>query len=147
MRRRDVVMCVSVAVSLAIGAATTGQLHAAGYWNMPGTLSQRMGHGYSGGYHAPFLLGPIRLDGWGAPNEVRLPCSPSPFGPCACFNQCGQAFEATSAMQGAVPVESLPTAPQPAPAPEVAPPAESSSDSVSPSAELTRPLFAPPVQR
>jgi hypothetical protein len=133
MRRRRLKSFFVVAAMM-IGTLSAEYASAGGYWNMPGTLSQRAGHGYSGGYHAPFLLGPIKLDGWGAPNEVRLPCSPVPI--CGCSSGCAgcdcygmmsepSTIEETVPTAGAQAVERVPT--------RVGTP--------------TRPLFIPPVSR
>lgn len=148
MCRRDLAAFAMMAATLAIGAAGARQAWAGGYWNMPGTLSQRSGHGYSGGYHAPFILGPIKLDGWGAPNEVRLPCAPAPCcaHACACSCECGRMFEATSTMEGAVPTAAPPVAAQPLQAPTVAPAADSTTVVAAPQDEPSRPLFDAPVQ-
>ena len=116
MRRRNFALCVSVAVSLAIGAATTGELNA-GCYNVPGTFVQCAGCGYGGGYHAPLYIGPPNLIDCFCPNQVRLLHSPSPYGPCACCYQPGQEFEGTSKMRGEVPV-----APTPAPQRATVPP-------------------------
>ena len=146
MRRRSLFACFALA---AIGAASATPVLAGGYWNMPGTLSQRIGHGYSGGYHAPFLLGPIRCDGWGAPNEVRLRCSPAPI--CGCASGCGcyRVMDAPSTMEGDVPMAPAPPAPNGArrtPAPAVAPVADA-EDVVSAPPAVVRPLFDAPVQQ
>lgn len=131
--RRDFVAMVAIAASLTVGAGDRGQVFAAGYWNMPGTLSQRAGHGYSGGYHAPFILGPIKLDGWGAPNEVRLPCAPAPTC-CCCSNNCdcGRMLESPSMMEGKVPTTM---------------PLKKAQRVKAAKVEPLRPLFDPPVPR
>lgn len=129
MRRRSLTAAVVVAAIVTIGTASQ-TVRAGGYWNMPGTLSQRAGHGYSGGYHAPFLLGPIKLDGWGAPNEVRLPCSPAPICGCATGCECYRMTDEPSMMEGAVPTPQ--TAARPVSATKASP---------------AQPIFPAPVQR
>jgi hypothetical protein len=121
MCRRELVACVSVAVSLAIGAVTTGPVYARGYYNLPGTFLQCTGHGYGGGYHAPLVLGLTNPLCGCCPNERRLLHSPSPYCPCACYYQPGREFEGTSRMPGSVPAGAAPIPPQPVPAPATAP--------------------------
>jgi hypothetical protein len=134
-------------------------LFAAGYWNVPGTICQRCGYGCSGGYHAPFILGPIQFDGWGSPHEVRLPSAPSPVCGCTACGDCGWQFEAASSLYGNVPV-TQPTAVhplQPTAAPATAKSTEAAAvlptpadatPSVAPASESKqpRPIFEPPVQ-
>jgi hypothetical protein len=69
-------------IVLVAGAAA----NAAGYWNLPGNLCQWCGCGFSGGYHAPFVLGPHTHDCLTKWNETRLPCAPNPY---ACAPYCG----------------------------------------------------------
>jgi hypothetical protein len=90
---------------------------AAGYWNVPSSLPQWAGCGCGGGYHAPFVLGPMSWDGWLAHNHYRLPYSPAP---CYGCGHCGRGFE-------------QPTIMEPAPQSAVAPSA--------PAARMSRPLF------
>src|SRR4029079_10154133 len=116
MRRRNLMVCVAVAVALVLGELCVDQARAAGYWNMPGTHAQRAGHGYGGGEHAPLILGPVRLDGWGLGAPVRLPCAPTPYYGCESCGNCGQMVEAPSSIDGVVPT----TAPAPIPMPAAA---------------------------
>jgi hypothetical protein len=149
MCRRNFSLWIVAAAILVSEAVGVVPVFAAGYWNMPGTLPQRTGHGYSGGYHAPFILGPIRLDGWGAPNEVRLPCSPCPYCPYACDCECGQTMEAPSTIEGVVPVPQEPSAARRVVAPAVVPSevsAPAATDVVMPTVSATQPLFDAPVQ-
>jgi hypothetical protein len=153
-----------------IGIVSTANVRASGYWNMPGTHEQWAGHGYSGGYHAPFILGPHRFDGWHKWNEVRWPHAPvsslcGAYSLCSSYD-CGRMIEEPSAVEGVVPTsvapEPLPQAPVEAPTKPILVP---SSDTVPTDAETmlvptaeptdavtwqiqpTRPLFGPPVQR
>lgn len=163
MRRRNLVVWLAVILAVVLGAASTEQTRAAGYWNMPGTHAQRTGHGYGCGYHAPLMLGPVRHDGWGLGAPVRLPCAPSPYYGCGGCSDCGRLVEAASSIEGFVPT----TAPMPAPTPAAAAPMETrtvepipaaTSDAVvqetepvvasvvEPVAEPVRPLFDAPVQ-
>lgn len=157
MRRYNLITIGVVAATVAIAAPGGNAVWAGGYWNMPGTLSQRAGHGYSGGYHAPFILGPIKLDGWGAPNEIRLPCAPC----CCCCNYacgCDGSMEVGTKIEGAV---SVPPAVQQLPqgvpqettqaAEQVSPPAAAESSAEPPieagqSEPPARPIFEPPIQ-
>jgi len=102
----------NILVSTTIGAAlvltSSIPANASGYWNMPSSFSQHWGYGFGAGYHAPMILGPIRWDGWQAPNEVRLPYSPSvPYGCDGCLN-CGADFAAPTLMEPA-PAPAMPT--------------------------------------
>ncbi len=155
MRRRNLIVCLVVACAVVSGDACTGQARAAGYWNMPGTHAQRAGHGYGGGYHAPWILGPVRWDGWGLGTPTRLPCAPSPYCDCASCGDGGRMVEAPSSMEGIVPT----TAPAPAPMPAAAAPMDTrtferfdatASESIAlhpaPVVEQVRPLFDAPVQ-
>jgi hypothetical protein len=168
MRRRNLMVFLAVVFAIAVGTAYIEQAPAAGYWNVPGTVAQCMGHGYGGGYHAPLILGPIRCDCWGLGTPVRLRCAPSPYygyGSCG-GGECGRLVEATSSMESVVPTIAPTQAPRPTaatpietrtvepaesaqattsesavqdPEPEIAPPAEQI-------VEPLRPLFDPPVQ-
>jgi hypothetical protein len=60
---------------------------ATGYWNLPSTFCQCMGIGWGAGYHAPFVLGPVRCDGWCDHKEVRLPHPPAT--PCGYYGNWG----------------------------------------------------------
>jgi hypothetical protein len=145
MRWQMMIVCVALAALLAIDAATA---RAGGYWNMPGTISQRAGHGFSGGYHAPFILGPIRCDGWGPPNEVRLPHAPNPYCGCCSMSGCGCQLNQPTSLTSII--ESTPT---PQPVLEQAAPSETlapaSLESIPPAAAEGTPaaLFEPPVQQ
>ncbi len=133
-----------IALVVALGSAR--RVDAVGYWNLPGTWSQYFGHGFSGGYHACYMLGPIPLDAWRSRNEVRLPCAPNPYA-CAPYangsanRNYGCELDHPSMMpENVVPA----TAPDPAPAPAAAPdPAPAAAAPAKPSALL----FGPPVQR
>jgi hypothetical protein len=163
MPRRNLVLCLAVVFGVVLEGAYIKEARAAGYWNMPGTHAQRTGHGYGGGYHAPLMLGPVRCDGWGLGNQVRLPYSPTPYYGCGGCGDCGRMVEATSSIESVVPT----TAPAPVPMPAAAAPMETrtvdptpaaASDSaaldaepvveptVEPFVESERPLFDPPVQ-
>jgi hypothetical protein len=74
--------------ALAILATFSGAklVNAVGYYNMPGDFCQWTGHGFSGGYHAPLVLGPVRFDGAVFPNVTRVSQSPNPYG---CVPYCG----------------------------------------------------------
>src|SRR5262245_26527204 len=104
------------------GIASTANVSASGYWNVPGTHEQWAGHGYSGGYHAPFILGPHRFDGWHKWNEVRWPHAPVSsccgYGACSSCDS-GRWMEEPSVVEGIVPTsiapELLPQAPIEAP--------------------------------
>jgi hypothetical protein len=113
MRRRNLMACLSGVVAVLLMVSWIGQARAAGYWNMPGTFAQRTGHGYGAGYHAPLLLGPVRCDGWGLGNQVRLPHAPLPYHGCGTGRDCGRNIEATTSMESDVPTAS--TAPAPSP--------------------------------
>ncbi len=120
MCRQKLMACLAMATMLVL-AAGTGPVRAGGYWNMPGTLSQRTGHGYSGGYHAPFILGPIRFDGWGSSNEVRWPCAPCCSCPHAYCRECNTTLDTPSTLEGTVPTAKVPVVAQPAQSPPAAP--------------------------
>src|SRR3954469_10941460 len=109
MRRRNLMICLSVALAVVLSAAFVGPVRSAGYWNMPGTHAQRAGHGYGGGYHAPLILGPVRCDGWGLGAPVRLSGAPSPYCGYGNCGDCGRMVEAPSSIQTVVPT----TAPAP----------------------------------
>ncbi len=143
MRRQNLMACLAVATMLVLSAGT-GPVRAGGYWNMPGTLSQRTGHGYSGGYHAPFILGPIRFDGWGSSNEVRWPCAPCSSCARACCSDCNATLDTPSTLEGTVPTAKLPVVAQPAATPPAAPSAADAAQIAVPAP--ARPLFDPPVQ-
>jgi hypothetical protein len=150
MRRGLSIVHIAV-TAFSVVAGSTSELSAAGYWNMPGTLAQRTGHGYGGGYHAPFILGPIQCDGWRAPNEVRLPCPPCPHCPYmyGCDCGCGRTMEAPSTIEDVVPVPQEPSAAKSVQSPvmvqsKVVAPA--ASVVVRPAARAAQPLFDPPVQ-
>lgn len=147
------------ATLLVLGATGVAPVFAAGYWNVPGNFCQCCGYGCSGGYHAPFILGPIQFDGWGPPNEVRLPCPPPPICGCTGGSDCGRQFEATSSLGRIVPmIQPTPAhAVQPAAAPEAAksadaptvpssPTGATTTDSTPAESKRTRPIFEPPVQ-
>ena len=166
MRRRKLMACLAVAFAVAVGAALIEQARAAGFWNMPGTVAQRTGHGYGGGYHAPLVLGPVRCDGWGLGTPVRLPRAPSPYYGYGSYGECGRLVEATSSMESVVPTIAPTQAPRPTAATPIetrtVEPAESAQATISESAvqdpepeiappaeqivEPSRPLFDPPVQ-
>lgn len=100
-------MAYLTAVATVLLAATCiEQARAAGYWNMPGTFAQRTGHGYGAGYHAPLLLGPVRCDGWGLGNQVRLPYAPLPYCGYGTGRDCGRTVEAPTSMESDLPTTS-----------------------------------------
>src|SRR5436190_10778379 len=105
MRRRKLMAFLAVVFAVVLEAGDTEPARAAGYWNVPGTVAQCIGHGYGGGYHAPLILGPIRCDCCGLGTPVRLPCAPSPYYGCGSFggSECGRMVEATSSMGSVVP--------------------------------------------
>ncbi len=106
MHRPNLMVCVAMVASFTIVAARSEMVEAGDYWNMPGTLMQRTGHGFGGGYHAPLMLGPIRCDVGGSSNVMRLPCAPAPYcgcGSCSDCADCGRMIEAPSSMEGVVP--------------------------------------------
>jgi hypothetical protein len=166
MRRRKLMVFLAVVFAVVFGAADPELVRAAGYWNVPGTVAQCIGHGYGGGYHAPLILGPIRCDCWGLGTLVRLPCAPSPYygyGSCGA-GECGRMVEGTSSMENFVsttaPAQSLiPAAavPMETRTVEPIPTATSENDALNPEpvveptvepvAEPLRPLFDPPVQK
>lgn len=114
-------------VSLA-GASLAG---ATGYWNVPSNACQWLGCGYGGGYHAPFILGPVTYECLSPPNEVRLRYAPNPY---ACAPYCGAQGLGCSDNAGPTmmaPSESPVRLPQPAADPSARRPV----------------MFAPPVQR
>jgi|tagenome__1003787_1003787.scaffolds.fasta_scaffold20428159_2 hypothetical protein len=113
MRRRNSKVCLSTVFAVLFTVSCIEQARATGYWNMPGTFAQRTGHGYGAGYHAPLLLGPVRCDGWGLGNQVRLPYSPLPNYGCGSGGDCGRMVEAPTSMESAVPTTT--TAPAPSP--------------------------------
>ena len=157
MRRRNLISCLTVVSAIFLGIVGIEQARAAGYWNMPGTHAQRAGHGYGAGYHAPLILGPVRFDGWGLGNQVRLSYSPTPcygYGNCG---DCGRMVAAPSSMEGVVPtsppaavvpMETRTSEPVEATAAEIAEP--TSEPAIAPADEPIaaplRPLFDPPVQ-
>lgn len=59
---------------------------AVGVYNMPGDFCQWTGHCFSGGYHAPLVLGPVRFDHAVFPNINRVSQAPNPYG---CASYCG----------------------------------------------------------
>jgi hypothetical protein len=144
MRRWNSLVWVALAALAAVGAPGVERSRAAGYFNMPGNMMQRTGHGYGAGYHAPLILGPIKFDGWHVRNEVRLPSAPRASCACAGGGDCGQMMETPSMMQGVVPTPAVPSALEDTPTPADGHEVQSSTD-VTPKAE-SRPLFDPPVQ-
>jgi hypothetical protein len=113
MRRRNLMACLTAVFAVLLAATCIEQAHAAGYWNMPGTFAQRTGHGYGAGYHAPLMLGPVRCNGWGLGNQVRLPHAPLSYYGCGTGRDCGRTVEAPTSMESGVPTPSA--APGPAP--------------------------------
>ena len=120
MRRRNFMACLTAAFAGLLTVSYIEQAQAGGYWNMPGTYAQRSGHGYGAGYHAPLILGPVRWDGWGLGNQVRLPHAPLPYYGCGSGGDCGRTVEAPSSMESVVPTSTT----APAPMPDAAAPAE-----------------------
>ena len=89
--RHDTAIClVSLAGAIAsiVVLAGASAVSAMGYWNLPGNCCQWCGCGYSGGYHAPFVLGPINGGCCEAWNEVRLPYAPNPYACAPCHGGC-----------------------------------------------------------
>ena len=103
MRRRILGAFLAFVAAIAAAALGAVQLQAAGYWNVPSNLGQRTGHGFGGGYHARWVLGPIDHDccTWGKP--TRLPCAPNPYYGCTTGGDPGRFAESPSALEGAVP--------------------------------------------
>src|SRR6476660_3158278 len=122
MHRRNLMTCLTAVFAVLWTTSCIEQAQAGGYWNMPGTYAQRSGHGYGAGYHAPLMLGPVRWDGWGLGNQVRLPHAPLPYYGCGSGGDCGRTVEAPSSMEGAVPTSA--PIPAPAPVPAAAAPVE-----------------------
>ncbi len=168
MRRQ--VLSLYLAVLCAFVGSVSGNEPAqgAGYWNVPSNFGQRTGHGFGGGYHAPWMLGPIQHDNWRWGKPIRLPYAPTPYYGCASCDNGGRFAESPSVMEGDVPT--APVAwPQPATAPvgtrpvELAPAVAGETaampepepiveptvaPAIEPAGEPVRPLFtAPPVQR
>lgn len=117
---------------------------AIGYYNLPGNAWQWSGHGFSGGYHAPLVLGPIVGNSSHWPNVHRQPYAPNPY---ACAPYCGGSGGCDHEMNGAnmqeptrlMPSEGLEAEPvmqQPATVPAGAMPPEASPRSSS----LVRPV-------
>ncbi len=146
MRRYYLIAIATVAMTVAIGAEGRQAVLAGGYWNMPGTLPQRVGYGYSGGYHAPFILGPMKFDGLRAPNEIRLRCAPCCCCTYACDCGCERSMDAPSTIAGIVATTPPTQEVQPVEAPVTIAPAADNSSDATPSSDAARPLFDPPVQ-
>jgi hypothetical protein len=110
------------AATIVLGVALSGgSALAAGYWNMPGTSSQRCGCGYGPGYHAPLVLGPVGCDGWSGPHVVRMPCAVNPYGccyGCSACGDCGADFGEPSTLEGHVAPSAPVVEPVPAEVPE-----------------------------
>jgi len=86
MARFNAVRGLAVAFALVVVFGYPRFVSAVGYYNMPGDFCQWTGHGFSGGYHAPLVLGPVRFDRAIFPNVTRVPQSPNPYG---CAPYCG----------------------------------------------------------
>ena len=138
-------LIAGVVVTAVLGMAGAIQACAAGYFNLPGTITQWAGHGYGAGYHAPLILGPIKFDGWHVRHEVRLPSAPCASCACAGCGDGGQMVASPTMMEGVVPTTVAPGAAEKGPTPATDRDAPSSTN-VIPKAESTRPLFDPPVQ-
>jgi hypothetical protein len=95
---------------------------------MPGTFCQWNGCGFSGGYHAPLVLGPLTNECFDGPNEIRLSQAPNPYGCATCY---GEGIGCGSCSQAAV-IAPVQAAPSQAP--------------VGPQATRRAPLFAAPIQ-
>jgi hypothetical protein len=130
--RRRIAWVLTAIVSLA-GASLAG---ATGYWNVPGSCCQWLGCGYGGGYHAPFILGPLTCECLHPPNETRLPSAPNPYACVPRYND-GGGGNGCGADRPTMMTPSVQPAPAPAPSPEPLPP---------PAARRSV-IFAPPVQR
>jgi hypothetical protein len=130
---RPIHLAICTFVLLATMSAATS-VRAAGYWNMPSTFCQCMGVGWGAGYHAPFVLGPIRCDGWCDHKEVRLPYAPvSPSAYCGHVGcDCGQPSRLDSAIA-------------PSPAPLTMPPTPPFPTTMSP--PPANGIFAPPFEQ
>lgn len=103
MRRRFWGAYLPFVAAIAAAALGAVQLRAAGYWNVPSNLGQRTGHGFGGGYHAPWVLGPVDHDCWNCGKPTRLRCAPTPYYGCSSCSDAGRFIEAPSALEGAVP--------------------------------------------
>lgn len=78
--------------------------HAVGFYNMPGDFCQWTGHCFSGGYHAPLVLGPVRFDRAVFPNVTRLSQAPNPYG-CAPYCGYGGGYGTDNAGATVMPLE------------------------------------------
>jgi hypothetical protein len=119
--------CLAV-LSIILVTANAKFAAATGYWNLPGNLCQWCGCGNSGGYHAPYVLGPPTGGCCSPWNEVRLPHAPNPYA-CAPGCEYGGAYAPVRPAVSPQPVE------PPAPAEQVVPEANRRSL-----------IFQPPVQ-
>jgi hypothetical protein len=123
----SVLLGAVAAIQMLVNASTAGAM---GYWNLPGNCCQWLGCGYSGGYHAPYVLGPINGGCCEAWNEVRMPYPPNPYACAPCYSGSG------GSGCGADGPTVMPAEPQPATAPQA----------VAPSA-ARQIIFIAPVQR
>src|SRR5205085_3377931 len=98
MRRQNLKGCFTIVLAIAIEGMGATDVWAVGYYNVPGNVSQYVGYGFGGGYHAPLVLGRITCDGLCARNETRLPYAPEPCS-CACFGDPDWMFEGSHSMK------------------------------------------------
>lgn len=160
MRWRSLVACLAFLAAIVGSGVCTRQSQAAGYWNMPGTVAQRVGCGFGAGYHAPFILGPIRCDGWHLDAPVRLPYAPTPYYTCGEYGD-SRMIDTPTALNKSVSTKCPALVPTvAAPTPVESRSIESNAISLSgasvpelviesavePAANSVRPLFPAPVQ-
>ncbi|MFO0790037.1 MAG: hypothetical protein U0805_11325 [Pirellulales bacterium] len=76
------VLCALCAM-VALSAENTAS--GIGYFNMPGNSWQWCGHGFAGGYHAPFVLGPVTGECTPGVNLHRQAYAPNPYACAPCY--------------------------------------------------------------
>ena len=138
MRRQVLGAYVLLMSSIVLSALGSAELQAAGYWNVPSNLGQRTGHGFGGGYHAPWVLGPVEHGYCTCGKPTRLPCAPTPYYGCSSCDDTGRFIEAPSALDGVVP-----TAPASWAQPTMAAPVESRAAEPAPEV-VTEPMLPEP---
>ena len=106
------------ALSIVFTLAGNGVATATGYWNLPGNMCQWCGCGGSGGYHAPYVLGPHTGGCFAMWNEVRMPYAPNPYG---CAPYCGHGGTQGGEMQLNPPMIMSPSEQIPPPQEQVVP--------------------------
>ena len=128
MTRRLGLLSVTALIAVFTSSSVASAM---GYWNLPGNFCQWCGCGFSGGYHAPYVLGPINGGCCEAWNEVRMPYAPNPYA-CAPCNSGGCGGYSRGMESPTV----MPMEPQPTVVPQAMAPAATGPS-----------LFAAPVQR